>query len=288
MVNYDQKIDASHLAANRGSDSWLHRNRYIVVVTLVFALAAGLWSVRQMILDDYPRMEPWQKVFFWLGDIGALVYAVRWMISRDDVEDVRPQIFNRLAAAPKKIVVIVAIGLILDTVATLVAMFGSYQSMHRAVPTQATVISSEVTSARKRSTYYRQVVEFQDQQGKPYTGWVKFRTTKGHPLAPWKLAPLEAAKQPNQKKKVDVIYDPEQPNRVWLDGQTWDKTAGLEPLFAVIHVFQCLVVWSAVKELTGQNLPNASSDVDLSAVPMLPLAIEAFCLAMGGVFLNTG
>ena len=98
---------------------------------------------------------------------------------------------------------------------------------------------------------------------------------------------MQAVLKPNENKQVDLIYDPRHPERVWLFGQTWDKTAGLEPLFAVIHVFQIVFVWGAVKELLGQH-DDASAAADLSAVPMLPLAIEAFCLVMAGVFLHRG
>ena len=168
MAGFEEPT-GKHAHGHRPHDSWLHQNRHLVVVGLIFLLAYGFWSVRFMILDDFPRMEPWQKVLFWLGDLGALVYAVRWMMSRDDAEDVRPHVRDQSTTVPQKIAVVVAVSLILDMVVTVIAMVNSYQSMDRAVLTKATVVSSTESPFRNHITYYRLTVEYQDERGKPYS-----------------------------------------------------------------------------------------------------------------------
>ena len=263
-------------------DSWVNRNRVLAVAVLLAIFFAGLWLLRFTILDEMARVQPWHRVAYWIGDVVAVFYAVRWAFTDASQQDAefasQPQDEKRRIAF--KVFLAVVFSLVADISMTAFTSYSIANGIQNMVPATAEVLQVEKKDFNGLADHYTVAVRFDDQAGAMHHGLVKFSLKHAEGAEEWMVKPLAALKAAGDIKKIDVGYDPHWPPRVWLWKQTWGSTAGLSPLFAIIHIAQLIMLHSCF------NSSKSNHKDDKSWVSLLPLACEAVLLLIFGLTLG--
>jgi hypothetical protein len=243
---------------------------------MIAVLGYCLWAFRFLITDELPRMEPWQRYVFWLGDLSAIVSIVAWAFRSPRTGSVS-QTYARAVTA------LIGLALLADVSVTLFHFAQTDAAMKRSVPVSAEVLYCSI-APWKQSKHIRFDLQFIDETGSTHKGVVKLTSIRGQD-PPWKERPLAIAESDGKAKRVDVQYDPHRPARVWLAGQPFGSTTGLAPAFAVIHIAQLIFVFSMIQSIW--QTPRCSLST-MDTLPVIPIAIQAAILLVLSFTLHLG
>ena len=240
----------------------------------LLSLGVGFYFSWSMIAHDWPRMFVWQKVLFWVADIGAVLCVLRWMLVEPFMSP-RQNNSNGRAVA-----IMMLVSLVLDVGATGASMHSVTLGMQRAIDVKA-----EVTSvSENRHGGMRQIrldITFKDQLQAVRKSKLSFVEVIGRPVEPWERKPLAVATREVESTLIDVMYDPLLPTRVWFKGQDPGSATGIAVFFMVIHIAQAIfVLW------LGSGLISKDLQVDSrnSVYLLVPIIIEAIGLVFLGGF----
>ena len=278
--------------------------------------AVGAWGFWPILSEDFARAEPWRALLSLTGEacglLGLLVFAwrhgVRGLpvgagVTRSGPGGGGRVLFWAGTAA-------LAGGLLGDLAVTGSALLEERRGFARAVPAAADAVVTR-TGGISHVTYYRFRVTFADAAGRPHAGLLdtihRPRPTRGHPAGFEPRLPAVAggvsgegilrgagANPGGTRFRLPVRYDPRRPARCWVAGEGWNRGNGGHQVFLLAHLFQAIAVfgavgalWNAAETLDGTAAAPWASPWPPAAVaatlPALPLALEAFVLALFGV-----
>lgn len=271
-------------ATNLDFIDWVDSNRDLVGPVLLAMLAFGFWGFSPLIVDEWPRLDYWQRVAIWISDVTAIALVIPWMFSR------APRRVDRLAGgdqeAEKRSLKWIAGALLLSLSADIgVTAHGIYcerPASERSMETSATVIRVETVTWRQHIARYRLVVRFNDRAGRVHYGLIVFtKKLDGYP--PWvDMATRREIEDGSVGFPIDVRYDPLRPARVWAKSEPWNRGDALGYVFAIVHVFQLIVVGStSLAILLSRDLnpsPNAAW-----LMPILTLTVQACAIGIVGL-----
>src|SRR5262245_48133978 len=69
-----QRVDSGFLA-------WVDAHRFFAGSLLLATFAIGLYGYYPFIVDDWPRLDHWQKAAIWTADVMAVVLVLEWMLA---------------------------------------------------------------------------------------------------------------------------------------------------------------------------------------------------------------
>lgn len=261
---------------------WLEAHRLAIGIGLLTMLAIGLFGYYPLIVDEWPRLEEWQRAAIWVGDLAAVIVVIQWSLSRakGPVELFSREEMVHVKRRLRWIVLTLLFSLAIDVAGTLYAIytekFASEQS------TLATATVTNVTAIPwKPVMHYRLNLEFQDAGGITHNGLIVFtKKREGYPS--WVEAPVRQALEQGQTGfPMAIRYDPNRHARVWGAGEHWNRGQALAYAFAMVHMFQIVIVGVfGVGILFAKDFhPTPAS---LAVMPMLALLVEAGVVLLFG------
>ncbi|QDT15559.1 hypothetical protein [Alienimonas californiensis] len=276
-------------------------------------LAVGVWGFWVILTEDWPRAEPWRAWLSLTGEVCGLLglLAFGW---RHGVRGV-PVGGGRFAETGGRALfwagaVALVGGLLGDLAVTGSTLLEERRAHARALPAEADAVVTR-TGGISGVRYYRFRVTFPDAAGAVQTGLLDsvFRPvpTDDHPAGFDPRLPAVAGAPPagpalraagdgavGVRFRLPVRYDPQRPTRCWVAGEGWDRGNAGHHVFLIVHLFQAIAVamavgalWNAAVTLDGrakQPWTGAWPPAAVAAaLPALPLAMEAFVLALFGM-----
>lgn len=260
----------------------MNPTRILTVAVLLAVLLTALWLLRGTILEEMSRCPPWQRIAYWVGDVFAVFFAIRWAFSSNQMADTKhsPQPDDARRSIALKVTLAVVLSLLVDISFTAFTAYTKAEAMREMIPAKAEVVDFKKVNFNGKADHYSVQVRFADQAKVVHDGVVTFSSKHAEGPEDWMVQPLAILEDPNQKAKViDVGYDPNWPKRVWALDQSFGSTSGLNPLFSIIHIWQLIMLGYCFDYLR----PGARADN--SWLAMMPLACEAVMLLIFGLFL---
>ncbi|MFH5805196.1 hypothetical protein [Alienimonas sp. DA493] len=276
-------------------------------------LAVGVWGFWVILTEDWARTEPWRAWLSLTGEVcgllGLLAFAWRHGIRGVPVGGGRFAETGGRALFWAGAVALVG-GLLGDLAVTGSTLLEERRAHARALPAEADAVVTR-TGGISGVVYYRFRVAFEDAAGVGRTGLLdavyRPRPTNNHPAGfdprlpavpgapdPGPILRAAGERAVGTRFRLPVRYDPQRPARVWVAGEGWNRGNGGHHVFLIVHLFQSIAVFGAVAALWNaaaaldaratQPWTSPWSPAAVAAVlPALPLAMEAFILALFGV-----
>ena len=276
--------------------------------------AVGAWGFWPILSEDFARTEPWRAALSLTGEVcgllGLLVFAWRHGVRGLPAGAGSSGLAGRGRGLFWAGTAALAGGLLGDLAVTGSTLLEERRGFARAVPAEADAVVTR-TGGISRVSYYRFRVTFADAAGRPHAGLLdtiyRPRPTRGHPagfeprlravaggVSGERVLKNAGANPEGTRFRLPVRYDPRRPPRCWVAGEGWNRGNGGHHVFLLAHLFQAIAVfgavgalWNAAKTLDGTaGAPWASPwppGAVAATLPALPLAVEAFVLALFGV-----
>ena len=270
------------LAGQLAFARWLEAHRLAIGIGLLAMLAIGLFGYYPLIVDEWPRLDEWQRAAIWVGDLAAVIVVIQWSLSRakGPIELFSREEMVHVKRRLRWIVLTLLFSLAIDLGNTLYAIYSEKLASEQSV--QATATVTNVTAIPWEPVmHYRLNLEFQDAGGITQNGLIVFtKKRQGYPS--WVEAPVRQALDRGQTGfPMAIRYDPKRPARVWGAGEHWNRGQALAYAFALVHLFQIVVVGAfGVGILFTKDFhPTPAS---LAVMPMLALLVEACVVLLFG------
>ena len=265
------------------------RKRLLTGTVLIISLIFGLWLLRSTITYDMQRMFFWQQVMFWYGDLWAVLMTIIWMIRPASNSDSGPSQsrtagFNFLTNN-RILKVLFVVSLMVDIAVTSLSMHSENQGLNRAVEVEADILSISRSSFGE-AAHYRYDIAFTDPSKNRIQTHIQLTLIPGERLEDWQREPTTHIQDFEPGQKMVVVHDPLLSKRVWFKDQPFGSTTGIAVLFAVIHILQCIVVFSLVASSWSEVATNPFADGYY--YQLAPVAAEAAMLVLFGFALHQG
>ncbi|MGE3803198.1 MAG: hypothetical protein AB7K24_00840 [Gemmataceae bacterium] len=230
-----------------------HRERWLIALLFFVtcaSLIAGLWLWRGYLLREMERLEPWQAVAIWVGDIISLLWFI-WFFAAHAVlgQPLERPRGAGLGAAWWLAMATLAAGLVCDGLVTLILMNEQRLAYERAVVVDG-VAESVATKQFPANLRFTLQCRFQDQDGVLHHAEYSLREQKDKgfpPDLPQEL--INHLRQGVVPFPVKIAYDPGRPARHWLAGAGWNDADALHYFSALVLLFQAIVVSGFVWEM---------------------------------------
>lgn len=262
--------------------AWVDAHRLIAGSVLLVTLAIGLYGYYPFIVDDWPRLENWQRAAIWIADVTAVALVVEWMLAtgKDETsaEAADPHHAKRRL---QRIALSLLLTLVIDIAVTSYGVLLEKQASERTLPAAATVVRVQ-SIPWQPVRHHKLTIEFDDANGKLHKGLLVFtRRPEGFPA--WvDQATRQAIDKGVPQFPIKIRYDPQRPPRVWAAAESWNRGQALAYGFGIIHLFQLILVgMPSVVVLFGASVRPSPYAVRL--MPMLALAVEAVAMAFWGM-----
>ncbi|MCI0682590.1 MAG: DUF5353 domain-containing protein [Gemmataceae bacterium] len=254
-------------------------------LALLFALTCaglgfGLWALYPHLVEEHRRLEPWQAVLIWTGDVVALFWFVRYFVMH--YFQGRP-LGGKAAGTGGKIAIIsLLLALAVDLTATVLL-----QRHDRECFQAAEVVAGEVHAVELRSprtplgTVYRLRCHFRGKDGVGREAAFYVSGVRERPNLPADLVQnLVKGQVPFPLK---VSYDPQHPARTWITdlggGRHGFLIHSLSALAVLLQGFT-LFLFHGVPGSLARMYGRDPWWIDLHRA--YPIMVEALVLAMIG------
>lgn len=266
---------------------WVLAHRKTSGCVLLSMLAIGFYGYYPFIASEWPRLETWQRAAIWIGDVTAVLLVVHWAM-RDstlptsfDAEQ-RRNLLRRM----KWISLSLLLSLTADIAGTAYGIYAEYLSSRRTVKTVAQV--TDVTGVVWRPVkHFKLKLQFRDAAGRMHQGLIVFTRKKGGVYPFWVEGDTRKALAAGRRRfPIEIKYDPQHPARVWAADEPWNRGHALAYAFALVHMFQLVIVGSLCGSvLFAKSIKPNSASAEL--LPLVALAAEAFVIVIFGPLLRS-
>jgi hypothetical protein len=255
---------------------------FLILIAGVFAFAWAWPYLR----TEHRRIEPWRIVFICAADVVSLLWFINALVSvwmwGEAARPPSTQSNSRRAAwfAIGSLVAAIA----LDAFHTYSALQLEDDAFTRAVTAPAIVYAGS-TQMRKQDVWYTLNLRFTDHKGVEHDEQVRL----WHPIGatfPSGLQKdkLESGKEFKYPFPATVRFDPQWPNRCWIDGSSLtNHTRGMFQWMLAVAGLQALgLVLGGEETFRAISRSGRSADRALLLCTALPFAIQVVVLIMIG------
>ncbi len=255
---------------------WMANHRRTTGLVTLAVFAYGLFGCWPSITAELPRFDRWHRWLLWTGDLAALLAVVVWTIRKP------PDEASDYTRAVKRATIAIMVAISFDIAVTVYGLESERRSWLGSTAAVATVTktSTRVVQLAQPKRYYVIDFEFPDLAGNSHPGRLEFSQFGDDEMPNWKKILLAAVE--NNRKKIDIVYDPERPARVWAKEQAWGHGARLGMICMCIHIFQITMLGGFVYHVLVQRNREAFSPEISEVTSVLPLVVEAITLAIIG------
>ncbi|NNJ25802.1 hypothetical protein LzC2_18770 [Planctomycetes bacterium LzC2] len=259
------------------------------------ALACWLWWDWWTL--EFRRAEPWRAVLGWWGDAVALLWCLFALLrGRANFSfSLDPSLSRRTSgslADRKRAARWAWAGMMLSVTADLGITasqgWADWQGENRSVPAEGQVVSAEASPPDKHGDrQVRLVVRFPTPDG-PHVGAIGVRLDAGpnpqlsREVTAWLRRTIDGAPAgPLDPPEIEVRYDPQWPDRFWVDQMSWnDWTFARFFLMGLPAMQAAWLLMDAPDVLRGIPDDNALAAMGPWAVAVVTLPLLIFCGVM--------
>jgi hypothetical protein len=278
-------------ASSRNAPAPLPSSRRKEVVSLYVvtlgAFAVGLWCFYPYFVRELQRLERWQAVLIWSGDIASLAFftffVYRHSLLGQPLQDRPWDEFKR-----ERVWQVALLGFLFATGLDLAITLGLMYEDSTLFAT-ADIVAGQVERVVRYSDeqpVYVLLCRYQDKQGQWHTSDFMVNLLPANaPPRPGLPAPLVQAIQQGQVPfPVQISCDPAWPARSWLTDYGWDDGNRLHYFSLILLGFQIggLFLFAVVGETASKNLPLAPWWIELHQV--IPFLGQVFFMIVAGPF----
>jgi hypothetical protein len=195
-------------AEERQARRWLA----LLFVLTCAGLGSGLWALDPLLVEEHRRLEPWQAVLIWSGDVVVLFWFAHYFVTHCYL--CRPLVGEAAGRRGKFAIISILLALAVDLTATVLL-----ERHDRARFQAAEVVAGEVHAVELRnpdSGMYRLSCHFRGKDGVRretvfYVGGIRGGK---NPDLPADL--VEKVVKGQVPFPLKVSYDPQRPDRTWI------------------------------------------------------------------------
>jgi hypothetical protein len=275
MLRILGSADPFRQPCQRRAALWARRWLAVVFALTCAGLAFGLWALFPHLVEEHRRLEPWQAVLIWIGDVVALFWFVCYFV----MHTVQGRPLEGARTGRKIAIFSLVLALATDLAATVLLQRDDQQRFQAAVVVPGEVHAVELRNSN--SGMYRLRCQFRSQDGVRREAFFYVGGVNKRPDLPADL--VRNLVQGQVPFPLKVSYDPQQPARTWITdlggGRHGFRIHSLSAL-AVLLQGAILFLFHGVPGDLATMYGRDPWWIDLHRV--YPLMVEAIAVAMIG------